>query len=179
MEIPDGPAGHGTKYQGSKILAHQATTDWVESHKPDFLVLTFHPTFVIGPSLFQRKAGDIDSINRFFFDTVRTGTPIIPPVLVDVRDVADAFVKALVASVPKQQEFILSGPPTTWVEVCSEVQSLYPDEGFKSGPPDEEQPSMTVSTRVARELLGIQWKSVRELVCGVIDQQLALKAQPA
>jgi hypothetical protein len=150
----------------------------VESHKPDFLVVTFHHTLGIGPSLFQKNAGDIDGINWFFFDTVRTGSSIIPPVFVYVRDIAPAFVKALVASAPKQQEFILSGPPTTWAEVCNEVQSLYPDKGFKIGPPDEEQPSMTVSTRAARELLGIQWKSVRELVRGLVDQQLALEAQP-
>ncbi|KAF5010722.1 hypothetical protein FDECE_3133 [Fusarium decemcellulare] len=176
MPIPDDEVGHTIRYQGSKILAHQATKDWLKKTNPGFSVLTFHPTFVIGPSLFQTKPEQIDSINKFFLDTVRTGNIVIPPVFVDVRDVADTFIKALTVPVPNGQEFIVSGHPISWSEVGAEAKRLYPDAGFKLEPPPDEKPSLTVSNRAASELLGIRWRSQKELVDGVLNQQLSLEA---
>ncbi|KAL0930530.1 nad dependent epimerase dehydratase family protein [Colletotrichum truncatum] len=176
MELPEGIPGHGIKYQGSKILAHQATADWVEKNKPAFPVLTFHPSFVTGPSLFQKKPEEIDSINGLVFNIIRTGVVTIPAVLVDVRDVADTFLKALSAPVPKFQEFIVSEPAVLWEDVAEIVQRLYPDSNFQLKPPVGDKFSMVPEAKAAKEILGIEWKPLEEVIRGVVDVQLALGA---
>ncbi|KAJ0363469.1 hypothetical protein COL154_005615 [Colletotrichum chrysophilum] len=177
MELPEGLPGHTIKYQGSKILAHQATEDWVKKNSPSFKVLTFHPSFVTGPSLLQKKAEQIDSINYLFLDAVRTGNITFPPVLVDVRDVAEAFARALTAPVPAEfQEFILSGVTTSWNEIAEVVQKLYPAADYKLKPPVEGAPTMSAVTKAADEILGMKWRSLEELIRGVVDVQLAFKA---
>ncbi|OBS26006.1 hypothetical protein FPOA_06537 [Fusarium poae] len=177
MNVPAGPAGNAVMYQGSKILAHEKTKEWVLENIPAFSLYTFHPTFVIGPSIFQQRVEQIDSINKFFLDTVRTGNIIIPPLFVDVRDVADAFVKALAASIPVGQEFILTGQPTSWAEIGTEVKALYPDAMFELEATAKEGPPMDVVPQAANQFLNIKWKSLTDLVQGVLDQQLALEAQ--
>ncbi|KAH6994640.1 hypothetical protein EDB82DRAFT_556923 [Fusarium venenatum] len=177
MDVPDGPAGNAVMYQGSKILAHEKTREWVLENSPTFSLFTFHPTFVVGPSIFQERFEQIDSINKFFFDTVRTGNIIIPPLFVDVRDVADAFVGALVATIPDGQEFILTGQPTSWPEVGKEAKALYPDAKFELESTAKEGSPMDVVPQAANRFLNIKWKSLTDLVRGVLDQQLALEAQ--
>lgn len=100
MDWPEGFAGHGAKYQASKILAHQATIDWMKENKPDFSLVTIHPTFVLGHSLVQKSAADIGGINALFWSTLQAEKPQFPPMVVDVRDVADAHLKA--ATVPTE-----------------------------------------------------------------------------
>ncbi|KAK2779642.1 nad dependent epimerase dehydratase family protein [Colletotrichum kahawae] len=177
MEFPEGLEGHTMKYHGSKTLAHQATEDWVKKNKPFFKVLTLHPSFVTGPSLLQKKAEEVDSINRLFLDAVRTGTIAFPPVLVDVRDVAEGFYRALTALVPADfQEFVLSGVTTSWNEIAEFVQKLYPTADYKLKPPVEGAPTMSAVTKAADEILGMKWKPLEELIRGVVDVQLAFKA---
>ncbi|KAL3602893.1 hypothetical protein FPOAC2_07209 [Fusarium poae] len=176
MDVPAGPAGNAVMYQGSKILAHERTKEWVLENSPTFSLFTFHPTFVVGPSIFQEKVEQIDSINKFFLDTVRTGNIVIPPLFVDVRDVADAFVKALAADVPDGQEFILTGQSTSWAEIGTEVKALYPDAKFELDSTAKEGPPMDVVSQAANHFLNIKWKSLADLIQGVLDQQLALEA---
>ncbi|TDZ18236.1 putative uncharacterized oxidoreductase [Colletotrichum orbiculare MAFF 240422] len=176
MGLPEGIPGHSIRYQGSKILAHQATATWVAKHQPAFPVVTFHPSFVTGPSLLQKRKQDIDSINYLVLETLRSGEVTVPAVMVDVRDVADAFVKGLSAPVPAFQEVLLSGPATTWGEVAQVAQRLYPDAGFKLQPSGGDTPSMVAVTTAADEVLGVKWKSLEELVRGLVDFQNSLAA---
>lgn len=181
MELDDGIAGHSNKYHGSKVLAHRATADWVAQHSPSFPVLTFHPSFVTGPSLFQKTPQEVDSINHLVLSALRTGAPTTPAIMVDVRDVALAFARALEADeVPAFQEFILTAPAVSWDEVAAVAQGLYPDAGFGLKPPVAGplggQPLVTAVTRGAEEILGIRWRSLEDILRGVVDVQLAVEA---
>ncbi|RAH42214.1 uncharacterized protein BO95DRAFT_504683 [Aspergillus brunneoviolaceus CBS 621.78] len=53
MEFSEWFAGHGVKYSASKILAHQATRNFLTDFQPHYTLITFHPTFVLGDSLVQ------------------------------------------------------------------------------------------------------------------------------
>ena len=59
-------AGHGMKYATSKTVAHQATQDFLQQEKPNSKLNTFHPSSVIGDSLIQKTAKDIDGMNAMF-----------------------------------------------------------------------------------------------------------------
>ncbi|KAL7933954.1 hypothetical protein V8C35DRAFT_44025 [Trichoderma chlorosporum] len=167
--FPDGKGEHGTMYVVSKILAHQAALDWVEEHKPAFTLATIHPTFVLGPSLVRKTAGDIDGINAWFWQSLQSPAPLFPAVVTDVRDVADLTVKAAKSDVPDGIELVASGAPTTWKDIAAWVRSAYPKletRLVEDGP---------VPFRVDNDVLGMKWRPLEETLGGLIDQQLALQ----
>lgn len=167
--FPDGKGDHGTMYVASKILAHQATQDWVKEHKPAFKLATVHPTFVLGHSQIRKTAGDIDGINAWFWKSLQSPAPLFPSVIVDVRDVADLTIKAAQPDVPDGIELVASGAPTTWKDIAAWARSTYPELDTKlveDGP---------VPFRVDNDVLGMKWRPLWETLSGLIDQQLALQ----
>ncbi|UKZ72558.1 hypothetical protein TrVFT333_000190 [Trichoderma virens FT-333] len=167
--FPDNKGEHGTMYVASKILAHQASLDWVKEHKPAFTLATIHPTFVLGPSLIRKTAGDIDGINAWFWKSLQSPAPLFPAVVVDVRDVADLCIKAAKEDVPNGIELVASGAPTTWKDIAAWARSTYPELDTKlveDGP---------VPFRVDNDVLGMKWRPLWETLGGLIDQQLALQ----
>ncbi|KAL7801980.1 hypothetical protein V8C43DRAFT_146003 [Trichoderma afarasin] len=167
--FPDGKGDHGTMYVASKILAHQASQDWVKEHKPAFKLATVHPTFVLGHSQIRKTAGDIDGINAWFWKSLQSPAPLFPSVIVDVRDVADLTIKAAQSDVPDGIELVASGAPTTWKDIAAWARSTYPELDTKlveDGP---------VPFRVDNDVLGMKWRPLWETLSGLIDQQLALQ----
>jgi nucleoside-diphosphate-sugar epimerase len=156
-------------YVVSKILAHQASLDWVEENKPGFTLATVHPTFVLGPSLIRKTPTDIDGINAWFWQSLKQLAPTFPAVIVDVRDVADLCIKAAKEDVPNGTELVASGAPTTWKDIAEWVRSKYPEldtQLVEDGP---------VPFRVDNKVLGMKWRPLWETLGGLIDQQLALQ----
>ena len=176
MDWPEGFAGHGAKYQASKILAHQATIDWMKENKPDFSLVTIHPTFVLGHSLVQTSAADIGGINALFWSTLQADKPQFPPMVVDVRDVADAHLRA--ATVPTEDritEFLLSSDKTSWEQVVSFIKSEFPEVKLGWTPPFDK--ASEVDTSRAEKVLGMKWRSTEEIFRSTISQQLAFLKQ--
>ena len=172
MDWPEGFAGHGAKYHASKIQSHLATIDWMKENKPGFSLVTLHPTFVLGHSLIQKSAEDIGGINALFWSTLQADKPQFPPIFVDVRDVADAHLKA--ATVPTEAgttEFLLSGDETSWDQVVSFIKSEFPEVQLNWTPPYAG--GAEVDTSRADKVLGIKWRSTEEIFRSTISQQLA------
>ncbi|KAL7785293.1 hypothetical protein V8C37DRAFT_420022 [Trichoderma ceciliae] len=167
--FPGGKGEDGPMYVASKILAHQASLDWVNEHKPAFTLATIHPTFVLGPSLVRKTASDIDGINAWFWKSLQSTAPTFPAVIVDVRDVADLCIEAAKQDVPNGTELVASGAPATWSEIAAWVRSEYPELKTKLA---EDGP---VPFRVDNEVLGMRWRPLWETLGGLIDQQLALE----
>ncbi|KAL9560697.1 hypothetical protein ACKAV7_015188 [Fusarium commune] len=170
-----GNYGMETQYQGSKILAHQATREWIQANKPTFSTITFHPSFVIGPSVLQKKRSEVAPINDTFYNTIVSGNVAIPPYLADVRDVSRAFITAIKADVPNGQEIIIMGPEVGWSAIARAVEALYPDwtVGLKSTGSDSEL--LPVDRNGYEKILGLKWTSTEDLVQGVVDQQRSLE----
>ena len=174
MSFPEGFSGHGIKYAASKILAHQATRDFLKKNHPHYNLITFHPVFVLGDSLVQHSAQEISGMNALLWASIFSEKPRLANAWVHVRDVADAHINALGTEIETGKEFILSRPVVSWEEVGEFVQSHYPTLGCKLDPPFEG--GWTVDTTAADTILGIQWRSVETIVQDVINQQLELKA---
>jgi nucleoside-diphosphate-sugar epimerase len=163
------------QYQGSKILAHQATREWVKANKPAFSVITFHPSFVIGPSVLQKKRSEAAPINEDFFNTIVSGNVTVPPLFTDVRDVSRAFITAINGNVPDGQEIIIIGPEVGWSTIARVAEELYPDGtvGLKSSVSTPNP--LPVDRNAFENILGLKWTSTEELVRGVVDQQRSLE----
>ncbi|KAE8354580.1 hypothetical protein BDV28DRAFT_146949 [Aspergillus coremiiformis] len=174
MTMPEGSAGHWLKYASSKILAHQATRAFLQNNKPHYALITFHPAFVLGDSMIQKTAQDIDAINGFFWESLESRKPNIPTAWVHVRDVADAHVKALETEIESGTEFLLATPVVSWEYVGNYVKSKYPTVHWKLEPPFG---SWTVDVSTADRILRLKWRSQEQIVDDVINQQLALRAK--
>lgn len=171
-EVPE-DIRSGAKYQASKILAHQAYRDWVKEHKPSFLVATIHPTFVLGPSLIQRTAEEIDFVNGMFWMSLQSEAPLYTETMVDVRDVANACVKSIAANVENETEFILSNPTCSWEQVAELVRKEFPSVGTKIAAPGPAPFEVDVST--AEQVLGVKWTLMEDSVRDTMKQQLSFR----
>ena len=93
--FPDGIPGAALKYAGSKILAHQATRDWLKANKPSYLLNTLHASFVLGNDLNQKNAEALSGINRLFWGSLFSEQPLFANAWVHVLDVAATHIKVI------------------------------------------------------------------------------------
>ena len=174
MQFPDGFIGHALKYSASKILAHEHCKAFLKQNQPHYNLVTFHPSFVLGESLVQKSAQGISGMNALLWMSLFSEKPLIPPIWVSVKDVAEAHIKALDPSFESGTEFLLSAPPFKWDEIVDFVNQQYPRLGCQLQPPF--QVAWHADTSLADKELGIHWKSKESMVVEVVNQQLALKA---
>lgn len=171
QDFPSGPQGYGMKYSASKILAHQATRDFLQKEKPKFKLVTFHPVFVLGDSLIQKSAKDIDGMNAMFWHSLATPKPMIPSAFVHVRDVAEAHLKALdnYQSIENRTEYILSAPVVGWDNASKLVRDRYPqvDVLLEQGPFPLE--NWQIDTSPAEKDLGMKWRSAQATLGDLIN----------
>jgi dihydroflavonol-4-reductase len=81
-------------YYYSKTLAERAAWSFMESERPSFDLVVINPFMVIGPS----RSRSINTSNQLFVDLLKGAYPGVMNLtwgFVDVRDVADAHVRAL------------------------------------------------------------------------------------
>ncbi|KAK2594030.1 hypothetical protein QQS21_008249 [Conoideocrella luteorostrata] len=173
MQFPEGMQGRGIKYAGSKILAHQATRDWLAANQPSFVVNTLHAGFVLGDSLIQTSPENIDAINGLFWQSLFSTTPLVPAAWVHVRDVADAHIKAIRSVTASGQEFLLSQPASTWNGAVDFVKKTYPDLGCTLAPPFQGQ--WTADVTAAENILKLNFRSLETIITDVVDQQRRLE----
>lgn len=172
MEFPGGAAGDGPKYQASKILAHQAARAMIEKEKPAFPVITIHPVFVLGPTLLERSAKDIGGVNAWFWNSLGADSTPFPPAIVDVRDVAEAHVRAIHAPVDKPMtEFLIDGQVTGWDTVADLVEKKYPQLSLNWKRPFPK--GMEVDVTRAETVLGMKWRPIEDTFSDLIEQQLS------
>ncbi|KAK4447137.1 putative reductase [Podospora aff. communis PSN243] len=179
-QFPAGPAGYGAKYSASKILAHRATLEWMAARNPHFSLVTVHPTFVLGHDKTQTDPTRPGGINAFLLRSLATpppGKPMTPAAFVDVRDVSSALLRSLDLEVEKGvpvTEILVNGNPTSWDEIIKFVKTRYPMVEVKlQGPFDA---PFTADTSRAEKNLGIRWRSIKEMLAGVFDQQMELRS---
>lgn len=159
-------------YRASKLLANNASWDFIRNKKANFSLITLHPAFVFGHNLLQTTER-IDGSNRLLFGTIMTGKPLGNITAVHIKDVAEAHVKALDSAVLGGSKFLLAGPKASWSDVARIVKRNYPGSGSKitEDIPGESWP---VDTTEAERVLGMKWRSLEQIVRDVMDQQLGL-----
>jgi nucleoside-diphosphate-sugar epimerase len=174
-EFPPGLVGQIVRYAGSKIVAHQATRDFVKESKPDYALITLHPVYVLGPDLTQATAEGLGGINGLFWASLSSEKPLLGTSWVHVQDVADAHIKAIESNVENGKEFLLASPSFSWEEAIEYVQKKYSDLEVKLVPPFKGQ--WKVDTTTAETILGLTWRPKEVIIDDVIGQQLTLQGK--
>jgi len=115
-------------YTKSKILAEKAAWEFVKG--TDIALTTIHPSVVIGPLIGSRHSSSTEVIRRII-QGKDPGWPKLGFSFVDVRDVANAHVKALQLSEARGNRFICSNKYLWMSEIALILKKYLKPRGRK------------------------------------------------
>jgi nucleoside-diphosphate-sugar epimerase len=147
-------------YPRSKAVAERAAWNFIETEGGDTQLVVVNPTFIAGPSLVPSLRSSLS-----FFKGIIEGTvPALPRQrfgVVDVRDVADAHVRAMAtpAAAGKRYLLLADGPTITWLGLAAVLRAhLGPagDHVTTTEAPGEDPAPLTIHNDRAKQELDWQ-----------------------
>ncbi|KAK6532552.1 methylglyoxal reductase (NADPH-dependent) gre2 [Arthrobotrys megalospora] len=172
---PEKKVAPNEAYRASKALAEQALWDFVKNESPSFEVAAVNPVFVFGPVIHSVK--DAESINTSVFLLYKFIAGLNPKIeegaapkgFVDVRDVADAHIKALEVEEAKGQRFLNVGGNFTWHEVVDVLRKHNKLTKNDYPPTGEEVPSWGFDNTKSKQVLGLNYISLEDSVLATAE----------
>lgn len=125
---PDHPDSY--PYVVSKTRAERAARDWVAANAPDMEFVTINPSLVLGPLLGDDRSPSLQAVEQLLGGKL-PAVPRIGFAVIDVRDVADAHVKAMTAPDMAGERFILAGPFMWFGEIAAMLKRVMGDKAKK------------------------------------------------
>lgn len=179
-------------YRGSKKLAEKAAWDFMDNEKPAFDLVTLNPTLVFGPAAPYLLPGEIGSVNT-------SNLPIVEMVqgkmkdklkqtgfytYVDVRDVAQAHVRAMQAPEASGKRFLLMAGYHSNKDLADIIASMGPElrdrlpadlESAKVDIPGPEE-RYRFNNQRSIDILGISYTSLETSVRDTVESLVRLGA---
>jgi nucleoside-diphosphate-sugar epimerase len=171
-------------YRGSKVFAEQEAWRFVKERKPSFDLVTLCPSMVFGP-----VAGPLDSPkdlneSNALLWRVASGGPSqeLPPARfnfwIDVRDLAEIHVQALLTPKAGGKRYIPVAPEKFTYQLASEIMiEEFPSwaEGQVSRGTQEVKKHINVDMgAVQRDFPSVKYTAFRETVADLIKQVVSL-----
>lgn len=188
-------------YEQSKTLAERAAWAFVESlpAKDRFELVSINPGLILGP-VFGDEFSISGEIVRKLLAAELPGCPALEFSPVDVRDVAEAHVRAMISPDAANQRFIVGLENTPWLKIAHVLASHYGPRGYKV--PARKLPSWVlkvvaifdktaavavpelgkrqdVSSERARKVLGIELRGLETMVLDMAESMIALGIVPS
>ncbi|QYS95798.1 Epimerase domain-containing protein [Trichoderma simmonsii] len=169
-------------YRASKTAAEKAAWKFMESRPLGFDLVSLCPGMVFGPFLPEAKPKSIAGVNTsnlLVWAAVSAGRdaalpPTRGPVWVDVRDVADAHVKALRVVEAGGGRFLLASGIYCNQELADVSRRLFPKYGDRIpiGEPGkrESHTHFGVSTAETDKVLGVKWRNLEQSLGELLPQ---------
>ena len=183
-------------YSISKGLADAAVRDFKSAH-PDLDLTTIHPSYVYGPlGSGQVYSSPATGTNAYVYRLI-SGAPgrpvsgydpavVLPPLSVDVRDVARAHVLALKLppSPDAPKRFILSTSTFTWKEAAEFLAQARPELKERlpvvTGKEPPVAPGATLDTTATETILGLKnYVKWQDTIVDAIDDMLRVEKELA
>ena len=117
-------------YIVSKTRAEQAAWEWAEKEKWKDRLIVVNPGFVLGPGLDSRIGTSLNVIQLI----MEGAYPAVPGVyfpIVDVRDLADLHLKAMIVPKIGGRRLIGAGETMSMSEMARHLKQLFPDRAKK------------------------------------------------
>ncbi len=105
--------GHVAPYQRSKTLAERASWDFIAREGNGLELATVNPTTVLGPALGPDYSHSIRLIKNLLDG--QPGCPKINTCVVDVRDVADLHLRAMIDPAAMGERFLAASGESLWM----------------------------------------------------------------
>ncbi|KAL2863769.1 SDR family oxidoreductase [Aspergillus lucknowensis] len=169
-------------YRGSKKFAELAAWEYVREKKPGFDLVALCPPMTFGPVVHPVDGVEKLNESNAMLWKVASGNPLPVarvPFWIDVRDLAEAHVGALLKSEVGGARYTPASPERFSYALAA---NIIKDEfdGLKDGVSGEEQAvdeSHGLDGETAGKELGYSYRSFRETVRDLIAQALEMKAQ--
>jgi dihydroflavonol-4-reductase len=117
-------------YRRSKILAERAAWDFVEGDGDSIQLTTILPGAIIGPVLSKENLGSVQLVKRLLEG--RPGrVPRIGLWVVDVRDLADLHIRAMVSREAKRERFLAVGDFMWMEDIAKTLRAQLGDQARK------------------------------------------------
>ncbi|MBX3482130.1 aldehyde reductase [Phenylobacterium sp.] len=139
----------GTPYRRSKIVAERAAWDFMAANGGATGFVTVLPSAIFGPVLTADNPGSVMVVGRLFGGTM-PGVPKVGFSVVDVRDLADAHIRAMTTPEAAGQRFIACSEYLTMAEMARALRAGLP-EPFASRTPKRTLPSFLVRLAARRD----------------------------
>ncbi|MGW6093442.1 NAD-dependent epimerase/dehydratase family protein [Streptomyces sp. NPDC055157] len=181
-------------YHKSKVLAERAAWDYVRNHG-DIELVVVNPTGIFGPPLSNRSSGSVGVVSGMLTGQI----PVVPIMyfgVVDVRDVVDLHLRAMLHPKAAGERFIaVSGPSISLFDMAQILRKHFPaagdllpsaeltieqvHEAAKTEPALREAASLqgripVISNKKARSILGWEPRDVMETIVATADGQIGL-----
>ncbi|KAK5995468.1 Putative uncharacterized oxidoreductase [Cladobotryum mycophilum] len=169
-------------YRASKTAAEKAAWRFMEQRGLGFDLVSLCPGMVFGPFLpdaMPKSTGEINTSNFLVWSVVSAGRgsavpPTRGPIWVDVRDVADAHIKALIVPEAGGGRYMLAKGAYCNQELADVARQVSPKlrERVPIGEPGKREAHMhyTVDTTETDEVLGTKWRSLEESLGDLVPQ---------
>ncbi|TFK50044.1 D-lactaldehyde dehydrogenase [Heliocybe sulcata] len=181
-EVNGRKAQQMSKYAASKTLAEKAIWAFYEEHKArvNWDITVLNPPLIFGPVLHEVTGVDsLNSSSKYLYEALVEGkflggNPLTFPGRgwIDVRDAADAHVKSLETPAAGGERIIISTEAFVWQDLrtsdflldAANSLSPKPYHTVAKGISGERVRNITMDTRKARRILGLQYRTVEEMV---------------
>jgi dihydroflavonol-4-reductase len=117
-------------YRRSKTVAEKAAWDFIASYDGDMTLATILPGAVFGPILSADSIGSVDIVARMLTGAM-PGCPRIGLEIVDVRDLADIHIRAMLAPEAGGQRLLATGEFTWMREMARTLRDGLGPAGVK------------------------------------------------
>jgi nucleoside-diphosphate-sugar epimerase len=163
-------------YRGSKKFAELEAWSYLKTNKPQFDLVTLCPPMTFGPVVHPvSRVGDLNESNAQLWK-IASGEKPLPvtrvPFWIDVRDLAEAHVEALVRPEAGNKRFTPASPEHFSYSMAAKV--MLEEFDWARGSVSEEEQEVDVSygldgVTVTKEL-GVRYRSFRETVVDLVSQ---------
>lgn len=117
-------------YARSKTLAEKFAWSFMKGEDVNFKLTTINPALVIGPLLHNAEGTSITIMRRFLSNQI----PAVPAVkfgLVDVRDVAEAHIKAMRNPDADGRRFLVTYQPSySFLDIANVLRAEFANQGY-------------------------------------------------
>jgi len=118
-------------YARSKVLAERAAWDFIKQECGTLELSVINPVFILGPSLGPDSSSSFDLMNMLLSGAMKA-IPNIPFNIIDVRDVADLHIRAMITPAAKGQRFLaMAGGKITMPEIAMLLKEKMPEASKK------------------------------------------------
>ncbi|KAG8826668.1 methylglyoxal reductase (NADPH-dependent) gre2 [Serendipita sp. 399] len=174
------------RYSASKVIAEQAAWNWMGDNQTSFDLVTILPSFVWGKSPISSQShyhtGSsgllLTGISQAISGELKDQRASETTELVDVRDVGEGHVRALIVQEATNQRFILAAGSISWNEILRvlrerSISTISPLPEEKSGS-SEAKGTTHCSTDKARHILGIAYRPIAETIYDTVQGAISL-----
>jgi nucleoside-diphosphate-sugar epimerase len=160
-------------YPRSKTIAERTAWDFIHAEGGDTELVVVNPTFILGPPLTSETGSSMYLIKAMFNGTM-TVAPRHRFGIVDVRDVADAHVRAMATTAAAGKRFIVVSdtPPISYLELAGLLRQRFGALAAKAPTeeaPGDELPRLVIRNDRAKDELGWRPRPLEETIVDTVE----------